>query len=92
MKYYITKKEDTIDSILNRFGITYQTFVSLNNLDVKKGIQEGVKIRIPDHSNERSFKENISKLYQDNTKINNEENKIICPYCKNIIIIPNNKL
>ena len=32
MKYYITKKDDTIDTILNRFGITYQTFISLNNI------------------------------------------------------------
>jgi len=88
MKYYIVKKGDTIDKILNNFGITYQNFISLNNGSIKDLIKEGNKIKIGDYRIDFSIKENINKIYQNNKNINEDEVQYICPYCKNIIIIP----
>lgn len=86
MQFYIIKKDDTLDNILNRFGLTYQRFISLNNSNIKDLIKVGNKIII-DNSN-RTYNDDIIKLYEEKQNDSLEELKYICPHCKNIIIIP----
>lgn len=88
MQFYIVKKEDTLDIILNKFGLTYQKFISLNNSNIKELIKEGNKVIIKDYELARSFNDNITKIYEETLIEKNEEMKYICPHCKNIIIIP----
>lgn len=88
MKYYIVKKDDTIDKILNRFGMTYKTFIELNGINIKNYLKVGSKIKINNEKYDRSFKENIQKIYQESNINLDEEENIICPFCKNIIILP----
>ena len=88
MQYYIVKKDDTLDKILNKFGLTYQKFISLNNSNINDLIRVGNKILVNNNYLNRTYKDDINKIYLEN-KINNEEEiKYICPHCKNIIIIP----
>lgn len=88
MKYYIIKKGDTIDSILNKFGITYQNFISLNDGDFKDLIKVGNKIIVEDNNYSRTYKDDINRIYQNKNIEKDEEIKYICPHCKNIILIP----
>lgn len=88
MQFYIIKKEDTLDKVLNNFGLTYQKFISLNGSNIKEIIKEGNKIIIENSSFNRSYNEDIIKIYEESKEDNNEEMKYICPHCKNIIIIP----
>lgn len=88
MKYYIIKKGDTIDSILNKFGITYQNFISLNDGDFKDLIKVGNKIIVDNNNYSRTYKEDINRIYQNKNIEKDEEIKYICPHCKNIILIP----
>ena len=88
MQYYIVKKGDTFDNILNRFGITYQNFISLNNSDIKNILKEGNKIKIGNNRLSNNFKDNINRIYQSNNEIIKDSIQCICPYCKNIIDIP----
>lgn len=88
MQFYIIKKEDTLDKILNNYGLTYQKFISLNGSNIKELFKVGNKIIIDNASFTRSYNEDIIKIYEENKDIENEEIKYICPHCKNIIIIP----
>ena len=88
MKYYIVKKGDTIDSILNKYGITYQNFISLNNGNFKDLIKEGNKIIIENNVYNRTYKDDINRIYQNKNNEKDEDIKYICPHCKNIILIP----
>ncbi len=92
MKYYVIKKDDTIDKILNKYCLTYQKFISLNGSNLKEIIKVGNKIKLGNDAFDRSYKDNINKIYQENNEEIYLENKYICPYCKNILIIPELKL
>ena len=92
MKYYIIKKGDTIDSILNKFGITYQNFISLNDGDFKDLIKVGNKIIVENNNYSRTYKDDINRIYQNKNIEKDEEIKYICPHCKNIILIPKQQL
>ena len=41
MRYYIIKKDDTLDKILNNFGLTYQNFISMNSGNLNDIIKVG---------------------------------------------------
>ena len=88
VKYYIIKKDDTLDKILKNYGITYQKFISLNNGNIKDLFVAGNKIVIDNNENNRSVKEDINKIYQSNNDRSEDEVKYLCPHCKNIILIP----
>lgn len=87
MRYYIIKKDDTLDKILNNFGLTYQNFISMNSGNLNDIIKVGNKIKIGELRQSLNFKTNINKIYQETNIDNNIETEYICPYCKNIIII-----
>lgn len=87
MRYYIIKKDDTLDKILNNFGLTYQNFISMNSGNLNDIIKVGNKIKIGELRQSLNFKTNINKIYQETSIDNNIETEYICPYCKNIIII-----
>ena len=88
LQYYIVKKDDTLDKILNKFGLTYQKFISLNGSNIREQIKEGNKIIIESVILNRTYNEDIAKIYEEYKEDLNEEMKYICPHCKNIIIIP----
>lgn len=87
MRYYIIKKDDTLDKILNNFGLTYQNFISMNSGNLNDIIKVGNKIKIGELRQSLNYKTNINKIYQETNIDNNIETEYICPYCKNIIII-----
>ena len=87
MRYYIIKKDDTLDKILNNFGLTYQNFISMNSGNLTDIIKVGNKIKIGELRQSLNYKTNINKIYQETNIDNNIETEYICPYCKNIIII-----
>lgn len=87
MRYYIIKKDDTLDKILNNFGLTYQNFISMNSGNLNDIIKVGNKIKIGELRQSLNYKTNINKIYQETNIDNNIETEYICPYCKNIIVI-----
>ena len=66
MQYYIVKKDDTLDKILNKFGLTYQKFISLNSSNINELIRTGNKILVNNSSYNRSYKDDINKIYLEN--------------------------
>lgn len=89
MRYHIVKPEDTIDAILNKYGITYQQYINLNGDKITKRLLVGEKIKIGDiRVSKDTLDYNINNLYERNIYNDSNEQKYICPHCKNIIIIP----
>ena len=87
MRYYIIKKDDTLDKILNNFGLTYQNFICMISGNLNDIMKVGNKIKIGELRQSLNYKTNINKIYQETNIDNNIETEYICPYCKNIIII-----
>ena len=57
-------------------------------MNINELIKVGNKILVNNSSYNRSYKDDINKIYLENQNENEEEIKYICPHCKNVIIIP----
>ena len=82
MFFHFVKKNESIDYILNEYGMTLDEFKLLNtNIDYKK-LEQGMKIIVKNKViNNKPLEE--KDIYDDEKFA-----KYICPHCKNIILIP----
>ena len=77
MQYYILKKDDNLDKVLNMYGLTYQKFISLNGSNFKDIFKEGNKILINKLNNTRTYNDDIVKIYEEKVEEVDEEIKYI---------------
>ena len=88
MRYHIVKIGDSVDKIINMYGITYQNYINLNGNDLLRNLEVGEKIKIGELRKSNEAINKINNIYKNNEDIDLKYQKYICPHCKNIIIIP----
>lgn len=89
MRYHIVKKGDSVDKIINMYGITYQNYINLNGNNLTRILEVGEKIKIGDiRSKKNESVSKINSLYKNQDDLDLHYQKYICPHCKNVIIIP----
>lgn len=87
MKFHIVQVGEDINKICRIYGIERETLEKLNPTINHRSLQVGEKIRIV-VKEEKKIVDDISSIYTKDKDENMEEEKYICPHCKNIIIIP----
>ena len=88
MRYHIVKVGDSVDKIINMYGITYQNYINLNGDDLKRKLDIGEKIKIGDIRRKNiDYISKINEIYLTNIDEELNYQKYICPHCKNVIII-----
>lgn len=90
MKIHIVQAGETVDKILKKYNMSENDFSVLNPDSLYRQYEVGDKIRVKDNNNTQQIIEDISSLYQSKkVSVNDlEDQKYICPHCKNIILIP----
>ena len=87
MKYHIIKENDSLESLADKYGVSVDDLVEINFNEV---FGLGKKIKIPE-KRDKNITKNIDSIYQgDKASVKGDE-KYICPFCKNIILIPPKK-
>jgi LysM repeat protein len=88
MKYHIVKEDDNLHSIAKNYGVSEEDLIEINFNEV---FGLGKKIKIP-QKRDKNITKNIDDIYVNNIQSNKrEDEKYICPFCKNIILIPPKK-
>lgn len=85
MKFHIVQVGEDKEKIAKLYNLDVEDIAKLNPTINNRELIVGEKIKIGDGSN---IVEDISEIYIANQKEIVEEEKYICPHCKNIIIIP----
>ncbi len=85
MKFHIVQVGESKEKIAKLYNIEVEEITKLNPTINNRELIIGEKIRIG--SNDKTV-DDISEIYVANQKEYIEEEKYICPHCKNIIIIP----
>ena len=85
MKFHIVQAGESKEKIAKLYNVDIEDISKLNPTINNRELIVGEKIRIGDSSN---LVNDISQIYINNQKDLVEEEKYICPHCKNIIIIP----
>lgn len=87
MKYHIIKENDSLKSLADKYGVSVDDLVEINFNEV---FGLGKKIKIPE-KRDKNITKNIDSIYQGDKASFNDDEKYICPFCKNIILIPPKK-
>jgi len=90
MKIHILQAGETVEKILKKYNMSEKDFSTLNPDARYRQYEVGDKIRVKEINNTQQIIDDISTLYQ-NKKVSIsdlEDQKYICPHCKNIILIP----
>jgi LysM repeat protein len=88
MKYHIVKEDDTLHSIAKNYEVNEEDLVEINFNEV---FGLGKKIKIP-QKRDKAMTKSIDDIYlSDKSTSKREDEKYICPFCKNIILIPPKK-
>ena len=85
MKFHIVQVGESKEKIAKLYNVDVEDIYKLNPTINNRELIVGEKIKIGEGSN---IVEDISEIYIANQKELVEEEKYICPHCKNIIIIP----
>ena len=85
MKFHIVQVGENKEKIAKLYNVDIEDICKLNPTINNRELIIGEKIKI---GNDNSVVEDISEIYIANQKEIVEEDKYICPHCKNIIIIP----
>ena len=85
MKFHIVKSGDNKEKIAKLYNMDLDDIYKLNPTLHNRELIVGEKIRVDEES---KVIDDISDLYTSEQGKINEEEKYICPHCKNIIIIP----
>lgn len=85
MKFHIVQVGESKEKIAKLYNVDIEDISKLNPTINNRELIVGEKIRIGDSN---KVVEDISDIYLANQKELVEEEKYICPHCKNIIIIP----
>ena len=84
MKFHIVQVGESKEKIAKLYNVDVDEIYKLNPTINNRELIVGEKIKI----GESNIVDDISEIYLANQKEIVEEEKYICPHCKNIIIIP----
>lgn len=87
MRFHIVQVGEDKEKIAKMYNVEIDDIYKLNPTINNRELIVGEKIRIGDNN----IVSDISDIYINNQKEIIEEEKFICPHCKNIIIIPKSK-
>ena len=87
MKFHIVQIGEDIDKICDIYGIEKDVLEKLNPTINSRSLVAGEKLRII-VKEDKKIVEDISSLYTNNELDDIQDEKYICPHCKNIILIP----
>lgn len=85
MKFHIVQVGESKEKIAKLYNVDLDDIYKLNPTINNRELIVGEKIKIGDSN---KIVDDISEIYIANQKELVEEEKYICPHCKNIIIIP----
>lgn len=91
MKFHIVQVGEDINKICSIYNIERETLERLNPTINSRNLMVGEKIRVI-HKEETKLVDDISSIYINNKNDDLDDEKYICPHCKNIILIPKNRL
>ena len=91
MKYHIVQVGEDISKICNLYNMEKETLEKLNPTINSRSLIVGEKLRIIEKE-DKKIVEDISSIYTNKQEEEIEDEKYICPHCKNIILIPKNRL
>lgn len=87
MKFHIVQIGEDIDKICDIYGIEKDMLEKLNPTINSRNLIVGEKLRII-IKEDKKIVEDISSIYTNNDVDDNQDEKYICPHCRNIILIP----
>lgn len=87
MKFHIVQIGEDIEKICDIYGIEKETLEKLNPTINSRNLIVGEKLRVISKE-DKKIVEDISSIYTNNEFEDNQDEKYICPHCKNIILIP----
>ncbi len=91
MKFHIVQVGEDINKICDIYNIDKETLEKLNPTINSRNLIVGEKLRVIKKEDEKIV-EDISSIYANKEKDDIQDEKYICPHCKNIILIPKNRL
>lgn len=91
MKFHIVQVGEDINKICKLYGIERDVLEKLNPTINSRSLVVGEKLRIV-VKEDKKIVEDISSIYTKDEKDEMDDEKYICPHCKNIILIPKNRL
>ena len=87
MKFHIVQVGEDINKICNIYGIEKQTLEKLNPTINSRNLIVGEKLRVISKE-DKKIVEDITSIYTTIESEDTQDEKYICPHCKNIILIP----
>ena len=91
MKFHIVQVGEDINKICQLYGIERDILEKLNPTINSRSLVVGEKLRIV-LKEDKKIVDDISSIYTKDEKDEMDDEKYICPHCKNIILIPKNRL
>ena len=91
MKFHIVQVGEDISKICSLYGIEREILEKLNPTINSRSLIVGEKIRVI-IKEDKKIVEDISSIYTKDQAEEMQDEKYICPHCKNIILIPKNRL
>lgn len=91
MKFHIVQVGEDVNKICDLYGIEKETLERLNPTINCRSLIVGEKLRILSKE-DKKLVDDISSIYTNNIEDELQDEKYICPHCKNIILIPKNRL
>ena len=91
MKFHIVQVGEDINKICKLYDMEKEVLEKLNPTINCRSLRAGEKLRIL-IKEDKKIVEDISSIYTKDTVDDSSDEKYICPHCKNIILIPKNRL
>ena len=91
MKFHIVQVGEDVNKICTIYNIDKGTLEKLNPTINSRSLIVGEKLRVIEKE-EKKIVEDISSIYTNKVEEDIQDEKYICPHCKNIILIPKNRL
>jgi len=91
MKFHIVQIGEDINKICDIYNIEREVLEKLNPTINSRSLIVGEKLRIISKE-DKKLVDDISSIYTNNQIEEVQDEKYICPHCKNIILIPKNRL
>ena len=91
MKFHIVQVGEDAKKICDLYGIEKETLEKLNPTINSRSLIVGEKLRVISKE-DKKIVEDISSIYTKNQEDDIQDEKYICPHCKNIILIPKSRI
>lgn len=87
MKFHIVQVGEDVNKICEIYNIDRNVLEKLNPTINSRSLIVGEKLRVI-LKEDKKIVDDISSIYTSNEEESTEDEKYICPHCKNIILIP----